>query len=466
LTGHNQTFKATPKQSEAFALAESNNILLYGGAIRGGKSYFLILYAFTLAFKYPKSRWLFLRESMPTMRATLMRSFQEFIDNGFHQYIQNFNQQTYTITLNNGSQFLFMSESYDTDKDLNRFRGLEINGAFIDEVNEIQEVTFDKIIERAGSWFHSPDCPIKIIMTCNPTTNWVKRRFYDKWKNKELPKGQAYIPAKISDNPYIPDSYIESLKSMPRYQYEVFVEGSWDMQLKMGGEFYKCFELDKHIAPTEYDPTQPLHISWDENVNPYLPCGIFQIKDKHIIMIDEVAGVNPRNTIKAVCSEIKRKYPNHSAGMFIYGDATAKKQDVKLEKGHNFYHLITKELEEFKPRNRVTNSNPSVAMRGNFINTILETELNGIKVTIGENCKMTINDFINVKESADGGKNKEQETDPTTKVRYQKYGHFTDLFDYFICSAFANDFNRYQFGMRSGGSYEVPQIRSGSRNGY
>jgi hypothetical protein len=183
-------------------------------------------------------------------------------------------------------------------------------------------------------------------------------------------------------------------------------------------------------------------------------------------MIDEIAGVNPRNTIKAVCSEIKRKYPNHSAGMFVYGDATAKKQDVKLEKGHNFYFLITKELEEYKPRNRVTNSNPSVAMRGNFINTIFETELNGIKVTIGENCKMTINDFINVKESAEGGKNKERETDPITKVNYQKYGHFTDLFDYFICSAFANDFNRYQFGMRSGGSYEVPQIRSGSRNGY
>ncbi len=122
-----------------------------------------------------------------------MRSFQEFIDGGFSQYIQNFNQQTYTITLNNGSQFLFMSESYDTDKDLNRFRGLEINGAFIDEVNEIQEVTFDKIIERAGSWFHSPECPIKIIMTCNPTTNWVKRRFYDKWKDNTLPKGQAFV---------------------------------------------------------------------------------------------------------------------------------------------------------------------------------------------------------------------------------------------------------------------------------
>jgi hypothetical protein len=32
-----------------------------------------------------------------------------------------------------------MSESYDSDKELNRFRGLEINGAGIDEINEIRK---------------------------------------------------------------------------------------------------------------------------------------------------------------------------------------------------------------------------------------------------------------------------------------------------------------------------------------
>lgn len=239
------------------------------------------------------------------------------------------------------------------------------------------------------------------------------------------------------------------------------------MQLKQGGEFYKCFELDKHIAPMTYDPTQPLHISWDENVNPYLPCGIFQLNGKRITMIDEIAGVNPRNTIKAVCDELKRKYPTHSAGMFVYGDATAKKQDVKMQKGHNFYFLILKELEQYKPKSRVTNSNPSVAMRGNFINTVFETQLNDISIVIGENCKHTINDFINVKESADGTKNKEKETDAVSKVSYQKYGHFSDLFDYFICSAFANDFNRYQFGMKSGvATNYIDSSRAKGRNGY
>jgi hypothetical protein len=255
----------------------------------------------------------------------------------------------------------------------------------------------------------------------------------------------AYVPAKIFDNPYIPKEYFESLKMLPRYQYEVFVEGNWDVSLKTGGEFYKCFELDNHVGKIIYNPELPLHISWDDNVNPYLPCGVFQIIGKEVRMIDEIACENPNNTIKAVCNEFKRKYPAHTAGLFVYGDATAQKEDTKLEKGYNFFRLIQDELKEYKPSMRISKSNPSVAMRGMWLNTVLEKELGGVKIIIGDNCKKTINDFINTKEAADGTKNKEMETN-ANKVRFQKVGHFTDLFDYLMCTAFANDFVNYQRG--------------------
>lgn len=465
--------KPTPKQREAYRACERNKIVLYGGAIRGGKSYFLILYAFTIAFRYPRSRWLILRETLPTLNRTLIVTFNEFLLAGFDQYVKSWNKQTNVVTLYNDSQFIFMSENYDNDKELNRFRGLEINGAFVDEVNEIQEVTFDKIIERSGSWFHSPGCPIKIVMTCNPTLGWVKSRFYDQWEKDELPKGVAYVPARIFDNPHIPESYLESLKLLPRYQYEVFVEGNWNIQLKTGGEFYKCFELDQHVGPTEYDARLPLHISWDDNVHPYLPVGIFQIhliKDdrgrvisKQLHMIDEIAGVSPRNTVKDVCNEFIRKYPNHRAGLFVYGDATADHEDTKLEKGYRFYRLVMDYLKDYRPTSRVTASNPPVVMRGNWINTIFETQVGNMRVIIGENCKHTINDFILLKEASDGTKHKEMDTDPKTGVRYQKVGHFTDLFDYIICSAFAAEFDEYQRGTAKMG---IKLGRQTSKNTY
>lgn len=454
-----ETFKviATPKQREAHKALQENTIVLFGGAIRGSKSHWGCMEIITLCLKYPRSRWLMCRESWGNIKTKLLVTFTEnFLNNGLDSYVDNFNKDTFILTFYNGSQIVFMAESYDNDKELNKFRGLEINGAFIDEVNEIQEVTFDKIIERSGSWFHSPNCPTKILMSCNPTNNWVKNRFYNKWKTNTLPKGIAYVPAKITDNPYVPKEYVESLKLLPTYQYEVFVNGNWDIQLKVGGEAYKCFELDKHVFDVKYNPNLPIHISWDDNVNPYLPCNIWQIDGKKAICIDEIALEDPHNRVESVCNEIKRKYHSHSAGVFIYGDATAQKEDTKLEKGMNFFRLITGYLKDYRPSLRVAKSNPNVKDRLDWINTVLEKNYNGIEILINRECQKTINDLILTKEDMNGGKFKEMDTNPTTKVRYQKVGHMSDCMDYVLTTLFVHDFETWK---RSGMNFKPTSIK-------
>jgi len=250
--------------------------------------------------------------------------------------------------------------------------------------------------------------------------------------------------------------YLQSLQNMPRYEYEIYVEGNWDLQMKVGGEFYKCFELDKHVRECKYNPALPLHLSFDDNVVPFLPAGLFQIKstttDKktfyEIFMVDELIRRNPNNTVKSICEMFTRRYFNHQSGLFIYGDATAKKDDTKIEQGHNFFTLIVGYLQKFKASLRVLNSNPSVAMRGSFINAILEKETFGLKFMVNANCKEAISDFIMTKEAPDGTKVKNIVSDPKTGARYQQHGHLTDLTDYFLISAFANEFAMYQNGGR------------------
>jgi len=397
---------------------------------------------------------------MEKIRTTTIPSFRKLEPSG------TVRQSPYEYHHPNGSVILFKSENFAQDKDLDWMKGLEVNGFLFEEINECQEQTFYKAFERAGSWIipHSTRQPKPTILaTCNPTFGWVKKIVYDKWKNSTLPEKWLYIPAKITDNPHLPQDYIDNLKNMPTFEYMVFVEGNWDIQLKTGGEFYKCFEIDLHVKPTKYDPLLPLHISWDDNVNPYLPCGIFQIDGKELRMIDEITGITPNNTVKAVCNEIIRKYQGHESGMFIYGDATANKADTKLENGYNFYRLAMDYLQQFKPRNRVTASNPSVVMRGNFINTVFEKNFGGINIIIGENCKTAISDFIGLKEGADGTKQKEMVSDNKTGVRYQKYGHFSDLFDYICCTAFSSDFAQYQSGRKSMG---ISIGKNKSKSGY
>ena len=438
----------TPKQTEAMEALESEqfNFILYGGAIRGGKTVWGLSALLVLCRIYPRSRWCVIREDMEKIRTTTIPSFSKLEPSG------KLRQSPYEYIHPNGSVILFKYESFAQDKDLDWMKGLEVNGILFEEINECQQKTFNKAFERVGSWIipHTNVQPHPIILaTCNPTFGWVKTVIYDRWENKSLPPTWKYIPAKITDNPHLPKEYIENLNNLPKFEYMVFVEGNWNVTLKTGGEFYKSFEINRHIKPTRYDPDLALHISWDENVNPYLPLGIFQIKGNRVEMIDEISGINPRNTVKSVCMDFISRFPNHTSGMFIYGDATANKQDTKLEKGYNFFRLVMDYLAEYRPVNRVMNSNPSVVMRGNWINTVFEKNIGDLEFVIGENCKLTINDFISLKEASDGTKLKEMAADPLTGARFQKVGHFSDLFDYFVCSAFANKFMEYQRGGRA-----------------
>lgn len=450
----------TPKQTEAIeALAsEQYNLILYGGAIRGGKTFWGLCSLLIMCQIFPKSRWCVIREDMEKIRTTTIPSFRKIGSSGVLK------QSPYEYRHPNGSVILFKSENYAQDKDLDWMRGLEVNGFLFEEINECQEQTLNKAFERAGSWIieglDKQPKPV-ILATCNPTFGWVKTLIYDRWATETLPQNWLYVPAKITDNPHLSDDYKKSLENLPKFEYLVYVEGNWDVRLKTGGEFYKSFEINKHVAATKYNPKLPLHISWDDNVNPYLPTGIFQIEGKNLYQIDEIAGKTPLNTVRAVCNEIIKKYQGHQAGMYIYGDATADKEDTKMEKGIKFYTLILDYLKEFKPQNRVSKSNPSVVMRGNFINTIFEKNFNGIKIIIGENCTNTISDLIGVKEAADGTKNKEMVTEK--KIRFQKLGHFSDLFDYIVCQAFINDYQKYITGNRP---TNIVTAKSTSKSGY
>lgn len=448
-----------PKQQEAMdaLLSERYNFILYGGAIRGGKSYWGILSLLLLCAAYPRSRWCIIRKDLEKIRSTTIPTFRKIGPSG------ELKQSPYEYTHPNGSVILFKGENYAADKELDWMRGLEVNGFLFEEIHECRRKTLDKAFERSGSWVipdaeHQPN-PI-ILGTCNPTFNWVKRDVYDLWKSNELPAKWLYIPAKITDNvnekgeSNLPAAYLESLKNLPKFEYMVFVEGNWDIQLKTGGEFYKNFEVNDHVGEVEYNPNLPLHISFDDNVNPYLPAGVFQIDGNEVRMVYEIAGVSPKNTVKAVCDEIEMTYRNHTSGMFIYGDATAKKADTKLEHGHNFYTLVMRYLSRFNPINRVAKSNPSVVMRGQWINHLFQS--GSIRVVISENCIKTIADFVSLKEAPDGTKLKETDVDERTKARFQKYGHFSDLFDYLICSAFEKDYKEFagkgRSGIRYGGS--------------
>jgi len=90
-------------------------------------------------------------------------------------------------------------------------------------------------------------------------------------------------------------------------------------------------------------------------------------------------------------------------------------------------------------------------MRGNFINQIFWNNYSGIEILINEECKVTIADFMNVKEAADGTKDKK------TKNGVQEFGHQTDNSEYFLIKAFEREYLEYQRGGTRNFNYSINQ---------
>lgn len=447
---------STNKKQE-FALeavrSEKYRFILFGGAIRGGKTVWGLTTLVLLCELFPGSRWCVIRENSEKIRTTTIPSFEKLEAPGLLK------RSPFEYKHPNGSSILFKSENYASDKELNWMRGLEVNGFLFEEINECQYQTLKKSFERAGSWSVPGRQPYPYILaTCNPTQGWVKEEIYDKWKAKTLKEGWLYIQSKITDNiKNLDPVYVESLKDLPQYEYEVFVNGNWDVQLKTGGEFFKGFEINKHVKPVKFDNTKTVHISIDNNVYPYIAISVWQFEEKKIIQVDEILARDPNNIAskagEMVVSYLQKKEYNDT--VFIYGDQTTTSRNTIDENKKSFLDLFVDKISaKFSIQKRIPSSNPPVSLSGDFINAIYESKYEGLEIVIGEHCKESINDYILTKQDKDGGVLKTRVKNENG-VSYEEHGHLCDVKRYMIVESCKVEFNKYKRRFEPGNKRSV-----------
>jgi len=257
-----------------------------------------------------------------------------------------------------------------------------------------------------------------------------------------------------SDNRWLPQGFAAFLLDMKRtnpYYYGSYTRGIWCNKI-LGGTFFKMFSLGNNTSvETKYNPALPLWVGMDFNTAPGVSCGLYQVENRVLTMIDEIQLKSPRNTTFDVCREICRRYKGHTAGMFVTGDVSGKSNDTRTEKGSNDYTIILGTLNQFRPSDRVPKLNPPIVPSAGFINCIFQAganKYNGCEIIIGENCTKMIADLLYQLEDSDGTALKKRVTDKETGATYEQYGHFNDLFRYVCCTVFVNEFNIYQNGGR------------------
>lgn len=255
------TFEATDVQVRLWkTITDGRSLYIgFGGGIRGTKTFGCLAALLTLCRVFPGSRWAVVRKDLPTLRRNTLPSYNKLRREHFPGFAGEVNQSEWSATCSNGSQILFFPESADTDPELDRWKGLEVNGFLLEEADELQEKSFHKAMERAGAWIMPEgqrQPPPYIFATFNPCANWPKHVFYEPWKLGTLAAPYAFIPATQADNPFVPEAVRSAWKNLPEQEYKRFVQGDWDT---LSGRYYDTLDPRVHVIDRDSLPEQLPH---------------------------------------------------------------------------------------------------------------------------------------------------------------------------------------------------------------
>lgn len=313
-----------------------------------------------------------------------------------------------------------------------------------------REAVNERFDNTLRSRLNSQKTPIIIIMQrlhAHDLTGYLLEKEGDKWDvltlpalkedgtslwSYKMPVEELYALRRI--NPFV---YYSQYQQDPR-------------EVQAGGEFLKSFDIQKHVKPAFIDVNEPIHVSIDSNVYPYIAITIWQMRKRadgwDIIQIDELPAKDPNNTASAagrqLVNRLKRKEFN--AGIFIYGDPTTRARNNIDDNKKSFLDKLLDEVKKsYTVYDKMMRSAPPVSTSGDFVNAILAEEYAGLKITVDESCKTSISDYISTKQDKDGGVLKKRITDPKTGISYEPNGHLLDTLRYCLVSCFNEDYTKY-----------------------
>lgn len=324
------------------------------------------------------------------------------------------------ITLKNGREvFGFSGENFD------KIRNVTLCGFWVDEAREISkfaemwDVLMGRVLTTGG----------KGIVTSSPNSFDDMYEIFIEQKSKDY--GVIRFPT--AENTTIDPEAIRQLEE--KYDPKFARQELYGELVIFEGAVYYTFSRkdnagDLAFKAAQYDPQRPIVLCCDFNVDP-LAWVIAQVHDnfglKEVVVIDEIFLKNS-NTIEA-CNEFKTRYPNHSAGIKLYGDATGKSRTTQSNVTN--YQIIEDELRRYGVANHAAMRNPAEKDRINAVNGMMCNSKGVRRVQVNPGCKNLIRDFeqVSYKEgSAQIDKNKDL-----------KLTHASDAFGYFIEEEFSPD---------------------------
>lgn len=270
----------TKKQSIAWRLLfdSKTNEILYGGSAGAGKSLLGCLWIVSVCNKYSGVRCLIGRTVLQQLKMTTLNTLFEVLQ--MMQFKSNehftYNGQTNVITFYNGSEIILKDLAYQpSDPNFDSLGGLELTAVFVDEAAQISQLAYNILKSRIRYKLNQYNLIPKILMTCNPGQVWLKKEFYIPYIQNILEPNKSFVPALPLDNPHLPQSYIDMLKSLPPSQRRRLLEGDWDY-MEENDSLFKFDEISNSV----------FRLSPDDNNKKYMTVDVARFgDDRSVIMI-------------------------------------------------------------------------------------------------------------------------------------------------------------------------------------
>lgn len=238
-------YNPTPRQ-DAFHMCQAPNAL-YGGAAGGGKSHCLRWDAYMRCLTVPGYRAIVLRRTYPELADThIERVVLEAPSIG----------ATYAKT---DFKLRFPNQAYtqfghcEDDSTVIKYLSTEYDAIYFDEGSTFEERHYLWISSRARST--KPGVIAIVRIGSNPGGTgalWLKRRYIDKDIRPDedpayRPEDYEFIPARLEDNPYLPDEYRTRLLALPSEALRrAYLYGEWDA---FEGQEFQEWAQEKNGVP-------------------------------------------------------------------------------------------------------------------------------------------------------------------------------------------------------------------------
>ena len=266
-----------PNKKQEMFLKDRHKHVAFGGARGGGKSWGIRTKAILLCEKHAGITAMIVRKTYPELIANHVKPLKGILMVGTPKAAAYYNESQKEMRFPNGSQILF--RYCDTDKDLDRYQGTEVDVLFIDEATQFSEYQLKVLVAcvRGVNSF-----PKRIYYTCNPSgqgMGYIKRLFIDrKFKAGEDPEDYSFIQSLVTDNKALlkaqPD-YLKQLEALPPKLKEAWLNGRWDVFEGMYFEEFRdtpdpqaCYDAGISIEDAQ------LEHRWTHVIEPFeIPAG-------------------------------------------------------------------------------------------------------------------------------------------------------------------------------------------------